>query len=138
MCLSVVYKGKQKKEFLAKLPDVVTAWGVVSKGGREYVSICNNFRFVAGINEAEQVEVEIETDSIKYTSGFHRLLSRKEAEECFGKLYSSEEIHSCEILKEDIIACGEQASFVTATKQGSHPVIVAKRAKFPKYFGKGD
>lgn len=130
MCLSEVYRGKKKKDFLATLPDVITVWKVARKGGR------NNYkplyhgknRYVAGANKASSKKIEYYNSDGGYwgwyQGGFHFWQSKSFA--------VSENSHPtikaipCKINKADITSVGEQWNGIC---------IVARKATFPKYCG---
>lgn len=123
MCLSVIYKGKQKAEALAKLPDVVTGYSMTMKYKERYYPVCQqmNTPFVAGRNEAIQCQVE-PIPNRYYQAGFHRYLSRRAA-----RLWVGDRIMSCKIHKKDITAIGEQQGALC---------VVAKQITCPQYCGK--
>jgi hypothetical protein len=127
MCLSVVYRGKQKKEALAKLPDSFYVWKVVCRAnGGGFVTDCElkplyggEVEFVANIiNRKHRYKDQ------RYCGGGHFWMTRGAAE--LSQL-GDEKIVRCRAKKKDVTSIGRQEGY---------RVIVLKKATFPKWVGK--
>lgn len=138
MCLSVIYKGKQEKEALAKLPDVMTGWATVRKeGGKYYPYFSDVYSFAplhAGINKAQFAPAR--KKRISYQAGFHRLLRRKDALNygLCSPWNSATVVRACKVKKKDIIAIGTSESM--NSERENYLCVVAKQITCPKYCGK--
>ncbi len=131
MCLQIVMKGKEKKDFLAKLPDMITVWKVVTKWGKgDYVTDCKSFSLHAG-------EVKFPQNTINksnwrmfqgpiYKGGGHFFLIRQAARDWSG-WHFQDRVVKCQIKKEWINNIGTQ---------DSKKVVVVSRAIFPAFLGK--
>jgi len=122
MCLTNVYRGKEKKEFLDKLPDEIVVWKVVAKYKDRYSTDCRRFPLHSGRMDFKQNIIK--TDDITYRGGGHFFLHRADAE-MWGYGFANR-IVRCKIKKEWINTVGTQDDAV---------VLVAKRAVFPEYIG---
>ncbi len=125
MCLSTVYRGKQKKDFLAKLPAVITVWKVAVTNGDAYWPEFYRWThgdYCTGVNIF--VTDRICADDGYYKGGCHFFLSRSTAERW--KDYGQTRI-KCSVFKKDITAVGAQNDRAVC--------IVARKATFPKYCG---
>lgn len=130
MCLSVIYKGEQKKKALAKLPDVVTGWAItitIDKKCYPFYSFLNggSTPLHAGINKAIHAP-ERKTRIEGYSVGFHRLLKRQDIFRS-GMAFCPRPVMTCKIHKKDITAIGEYEHCLC---------IVAKEITCPKCCGK--
>ena len=129
MCLDVVFRGQEKKDELAKLPDVVTVWKVVYKlDKRDYRTDCMFFPLHAG--EVKFIQNVINTYNYnynlpKYRGGGHFFLSRSVAYSLRWD-ESIEKVVKCRVKKEWINNIGLQSGA---------KIVVVKRAIFPAYFG---
>lgn len=132
MCLTTVLRGKEKKVALAKLKDTVVVWKVLLKPGKDYYGSrvdCyqtdqQKFPVFAGVIKFKQIVIAIYSSS--YRGGGHFWLTKKGAKNWIG-WNSREKLIRCTIKKSDINAIGYQHNF---------PVVVVKKATFPKYVGK--
>ena len=140
MCLARVYRGKERKEALAKLKDVITVWKVLLPPDEEmdyYYTDCRSWPVYAGEVKFKQNVINKDGSFAwgpKYRGGGHFWLTREAAIEwkemdCYMSGNKDTEIYKhvrCTVRKEDINAIGEQ---------GGHVVVVVKKATFPKYVG---
>lgn len=118
MCLSHVYKGKEKKEALAKLPEMVKCWKVVRRLREQYwPPIFDSQPYRAGWNVTKPRRCHL-----RYKVAFHAFLNKKEAENWANKGFGQKVIQS-KTEKKDIVAIGEQNNRLT---------IVTKRIWIPK------
>ena len=119
MCLDHVYKGKEKKEALAKLPEMVKCWKVVGRLRRKqyWPPIYCSQPYRAGWNVTLPI-----THYLRYSVAFHAFLNKKEAETWANKGLGQKVIQS-KTEKKDIVAIGEQGCRLT---------IVTKRIWIPK------
>ena len=122
MCLNIVYRRKQKKEALAKLPDMITCWKVVQKQGNQHGS-----RFVPEMYKRSSLFLtgwNVVEPYMSYNSGyrvaFHAFQTKKGAEDWKGYY---KHIVKCKTRKKDIVAIGEQRG---------HLCLVTKRIWIPK------
>ena len=117
MCLTIIYRGKQKKEALTKLPESGYYWKTVKQRlDGNYAPICNNLPlmkpFKVGWNITKSKYIRA-----GYRIAFHLHRTKKDAMEWKG------EYIRCIIKKKDIVAIG---------KQWGNLVIVTKRFWMPK------
>lgn len=121
MCLHTVFRGKAKKDELAKLPDTIDCWKVALKRGNQfgskYISEYRNYIYTIGWNKTKPIFIR----SFGYKIGFHAFLTKKAAHHWSRGKYQS--IVKCKIEKKDIVAVG---------KQLGHLCIVTKRIWIPK------
>lgn len=122
MCLGYVYKGKKKKDALAKLPEMVKCWKVVGRfrfNDKQYYSppIFDNKHYMVGWNE-----VRPKYYRVGYRVAFHAFLKKKQAENWANAGLGQKVIQS-KTEKKDIVAIGEQGCRLT---------IVTKRIWIPK------
>lgn len=137
MCLEQVMRGKEKEEFLEKLPDKITVWknvlkwavwkDILEKYPGKYTTDCRRFPLHAG-------EVKFKQNIIKiyarrgYRGGGHFWLTRKGARSWRSrKSWNRERIIKCVIKKEWINSIGTQDGY-----KG----LVVKKAIFPDFIGK--
>lgn len=134
MCLSHVFRGKKKREELAKLPDTITCWKIVHRQGNQHGSryfpeyrsrYFPEYRhgsscFLAGWNKTKPF--------MKYSCGymiaFHAFRTKKAAKEWMGRFLSNLYVVKCKTRKKDIVAIGEQYD--------NNLCIVTKRIWIPK------
>ncbi len=125
MCLSIVFRGKEKKAALAKLSDKITVWKILAKPYKLHPNYRTELRGVlvcAG-------EVKFKQNMIRpgrpnnYRGGGHFWLKRNKR---WGVNWDCKLVQ-CTIKKSDINTIGIQ---------NGHPVVVVKKATFPKYIGK--
>ena len=132
MCLDTVLRGKEKKVALAELPDTITVWKVLLKPGwnekekGNYVTDWLLFPVYAGEIKFTQSHLKGFVDCLSYRGGGHFWLTKKGAEDWMGLRNSTEKIARCTVKKPNINAIGFQSDF---------PVVVVKKATFPKYIG---
>ena len=119
MCLGYVYKGKEKKDALAKLPEMVKCWKVVRHLRFDQYSppVFDSKSYVAGWNE-----VRPKYYHIGYRVAFHAFLKKKQAENWANGGLGQKVVQS-KTEKKDIVAIGEQCCRLT---------IVTKRIWIPK------
>lgn len=124
MCLGLVYRGKKKKEVLAKLPEMVTCWKIVQRRGNQHGSkfvpewYAGNSLFLAGWNTTKPFLGY----QYKYEIAFHAFRTKKAAEKWRGD-YKHTYLVKCKTRKRDIVAIG---------KQRDNLCIVTKRIWIPK------
>ena len=121
MCLSLVYKGKEKANELAKLPNMITCWKTVLRQGNQYGSIyysCyRSWKYSIGLNKTKPFW----NIYPQYKIAFHAFLTKRDAQKYKSDRYES--IVKCRTEKKDIVAIGKQAGKL---------VIVTKRIWIPK------
>lgn len=110
MCLDIVYRGKQKKEALAKLPENGVYWKVCKEGKVNYLSEFSHglpdrrASFSAGWNKTEPFYPK---GSSGYKIAFHAFRCKRDA-----KLWAGSSfwlcLVRCKVKKEDIVAIGQQ------------------------------
>ncbi len=139
MCLSEVYRGKKKKDFLAALPDEITVWKVVRKGVHGYFPVfyCSRGYFQpkksayhSGLNKFNQRGIRCWGGRYRtYRGGCHLWRTKSGADNWRKRSYGSRNvIIRCKIKKEDITSVGKQSTMPEVC-------IVARKATFPKYCG---
>ena len=133
MCLDTVLRRKEKKVALVKLPDTITVWKVLLKPGWDkgenntcYVTDWFLFPVYAGEIKFTQLHLKGFVDCLSYRGGGHFWLTKKGAEDWMGSHKNTEKIARCTVKKSNINAIGSQNDF---------PVVVVKKATFPKYIG---
>ena len=108
MCLDTVYRGKQKKEALAKLPDSGYYWKVVRPFDGKYYPLVkhlpNNNPFRLGWNRTKSRWV-----GIGYKTGFHLYKTKEGARGWAGVIIR------CKVEKRNIIAIGDQEGLCIVT-----------------------
>ncbi len=133
MCLEIVLKGKEKKAALAELKDTIVVWKVLNKpfpeGGCDYYTTdCQNFHVYAGEVVFKQNTIGGTWGEPKYRGGGHFWLTKAgvlDWDDC-DDYEGGCEIVRCIIKKSDINTIGVQR----------YPVVVVKKATFPKHIGK--
>lgn len=126
MCLSVIFRNKQKKEYLAKMPDEVIVWKVVHKRvDGSYITDCKHFPLHAGEVRFTQNIIH-RVRSSNYRGGGHFFKTRKAAK-VWGQ-FAADRVIRCTTKKVWINTVG--------TQRGA-TVLVVKRAIFPDYISKG-
>ena len=103
MCLSTVYRGKEKEEALARLPVSGYYWKVVTVAGGKYHPLCNN----------EEIPYKIGWNTTKRTYGAEKYavayhLFRHEADAEYWLDFTWERLIRCKVEKKDIIHIGIQ------------------------------
>ena len=100
MCLNYVYKGKEKKEALAKLPEMVKCWKVVRRfhgDGKQYwPPIFNSQPYRAGWNVTKP-----RNWGLRYRVAFHAFLNKKDAKK-WANLGSAQTVIQSKTAKTDI------------------------------------
>lgn len=106
MCLDVVYRGKQKKEALAKLPESGYYYKVVTVDDGKYYPICKNsgIAYKAGENITKRVY-----GTEDYAKAYHLFKSWHTAEKWFDHV-SYEKLIKYKVDKKDIIHIGKQSN----------------------------
>ena len=108
MCLSTVYRGKEKKEALAKLPESGYYWKCVTSRGWGYIAPCYGTRYKSGWNYVEAKRGGQE----EYPVAFH--LFRTKAGLIAWLRWvgrdKKDKIVRCKVEKKDIVAIGKQSS----------------------------
>lgn len=123
MCLDIVYKGKQKKEALVKLPESGYYWKTVNQHGKvkgRYYPICFS------LPECQPFKLGWNTTKPKYIGrgyriAFHLHKTKKAAKTWIGTTVR------CIIKKKDIVAIGTQY-----LGGENHLTIVTKKFWIPK------
>ena len=124
MCLSTVFRGKEKKAYLAKLPDEITVWKVVYKHiSGLYTTDYKHFPLHSGKVKFKQNIIYRGLYSNNYRGGGHFFKTRAAARRWQS---SYERVIKCTIKKEWINTVGVQ---------DGHVVLVVKRAMFPEFIG---
>lgn len=101
MCLDVVYRGKQKKEALAKLPESGYYWKSVTLWDEEYwPPIWDNKPYKSGWNTTKK-----KYGYERYACAYHMFRYKDEAKQ-YGS-YTDETVR-CKVDKKDIINIGTQ------------------------------
>jgi hypothetical protein len=115
MCLSVVYRGKRKKEALAKLPESGYYWkAVLLNETNQYTPTVYQHRcvFIAGWNLTNPVAADVDCGCTTYKAAFHLFRTKEAAKKWvdnYGWIYRSNIRYiRCKIEKKDIINIGEQ------------------------------
>lgn len=118
MCLEIIYKGKDKKKALAKLPESGYYYKRVFFDRGHYWPLLQRLAcdrpFKIGWNQTKPHYV-----AAGYNAAFHLHRTRKDAE-----LWSSGQTIRCIVEKKDIVAIGIQC--------GKYLTIVTKRIWIPK------
>ena len=123
MCLSTVYTGEKKKKALAKLPKSGYYWKSVKSEGDGYQAIIVGVPFTRGWNVTRMM-----FHSWRYTIAYHLFRNKSDA-----LSYASEHSEAairCKVEKKDIIAIGEQVSYLLPS---AALCIVTTRFWCPKY-----
>ena len=124
MCLSVVYRGKKKKEALAALSDSFYCWKVAAvydRPKRYYSAPIWRARYPVGWGQTKPSYA-----GCGYQIAWHFFLKKSDA--VWFRRDHDEEIIRCKVKKRDVVAIGEQT---WNCKKLS--VIVAEWAWFPRY-----
>ena len=127
MCLNIVYRGKQKKEALAKLPESGYYWKAVrvNTKGRYTPLFWNKHKsFRTGSNKTKGCYCGVE-----YKVAFHLFPNHKEAKVFAGVSYV---IIRCKVKKEDIVALGKQNFYPYTSDVRQLLTIVTTRFWCPK------
>ena len=103
MCLDTVYRGKQKREALAKLPDSGYYWKCVYIADDSYEPIIMPGYFKNGWNKTKGCY-----NRTGYKLAFH-LHRTKEAAESWRGFRLSRKVVRCKVEKKDIIHIGKQS-----------------------------
>lgn len=123
MCLERVYRGKEKEEALAQLPESGYYWKTVRKRDGKYYPICfslpNCEPFKKGWNKTPKKYI-----GRGYNVAFHLHRTKKVAQEWIGTTVR------CIIKKKDIVAIGEQ--YISGYLNSFSLTIVTKRIWIPK------
>lgn len=123
MCLDIVYRGKQKKEALAKLPESGYYWKRLKRYINHYYPLIKKLPgdkpFRKGWNHTKKKYV-----GVSYAVAFHLHRHRRGAQSWPSGAWSSDEIVRCKVDKKDIISIGEQCGDIT---------IVTTRFWCPKF-----
>ena len=128
MCLDTVIRGKEKKAFLATLPDEIVVWKVVVLTNTGYETDCRYVPLHSGEMKFKQNVIHIRFCSL-YRGGGHFWLHKKDAEGWRDIGGFDDRVVKCRIKKEWINTIGLQCGIM---------VLVVKKAVFPKYIGKGE
>ena len=112
MCLEIVYRGKQKKEALAKLPESGYYWKSVRYDGVEYSPGIRRHKpaFVAGWNETRGCYL-----GEGYNIAFHLYKNKREADWWTRHDVNGRRTIRCKVNKKDIVAIGEQHGLCIVT-----------------------
>jgi hypothetical protein len=122
-----VYRGKKKKEFLAKLPEKVVVWKVMEKlDGRYYPPFYANRAYQAGKNTTKAI-----CANAGYKVAYHSFRQKHAAE--LWNNWPRHKVVRCIVPKKSITAVGTQW---IGPVTGSVPVIVSTEIICPKYVGK--
>ena len=123
MCLDMIFRGKEKKEFLAKLPDEITVWKVVYKcSNGSYVTDCLRLPLHSGEVKFKQNLIR-QSHARRYRGGGHFFKTRAAARQWE---LNCDRVIKCTIKKEWINTIGMQDKRV---------VLVVSRAIFPEFIG---
>lgn len=120
MCLSTVFNSKQKKAFLAKLPNKITVWKVVTQSQDGYETDCQQFPIHAGVVRFVQNIIH-RIYGRNYRGGGHFFKTRTGARDWRASCAGGHVIR-CVIKKEWINTVGMQCAYT---------VLVVKKAIFP-------
>ncbi|KKM72808.1 hypothetical protein LCGC14_1416800 [marine sediment metagenome] len=126
MCLSTVFRGKKKKEALAKLKDTIIVWKILHapRASRSYyVTEIKGVHVYAGKNKFRQNIIIKHFGRSNYRGGSHFWMKKNG----HWDILWGNKLVRCTIKKSDINAIGTQ---------NGHFVVVVKKAIFPKYIGK--
>ena len=122
MCLSIVYKGKEKKEALAKFPETGYYWKVVTFiDGKYYPSVYKYSEPFKTLNVKKKPLYR----GMGYNLAFHIFRYKKDAIAWRGWL--DDRVVRCKVKKQDIVAIGTQRIFGMQKL-----VIVTKRFWCPR------
>ena len=123
MCLSTVYRGKQKREALAKLPESGYYWKCVyQKNGKYWPIFYDDKPLKAGVNIAKARNYS----GIGYKPAFHLFLSKDRASTYYGLSTKQAVVIRCKAKKKDIVAIGEQRGLCIVTTRFWCPKPKAK------------
>lgn len=129
MCLDVVYRGKDKKEALAKLPDEFPVWKVLwrTENGQWVTDTCRAF-CRAGEQQADFLGMSKSAypEDPRYRCGWHAFLRRKGAVGWMDGVTGAGHIVRCMAKKKHIRTIGIQTG---------HVVVVLSHITFPKKCG---
>jgi hypothetical protein len=134
MCLDVVYRGKQKKEALAKLPDEFPVWKVLKMWlgelvtGDRYTPVDSGELKAPYLGELDCGELDCEPNG-SYLAGWHAFT---DAESASTYRMGSEEVVQCAAKKCHVREIGGQ--YVRSSALGQ--VVVLSHITFPKKCGK--
>jgi hypothetical protein len=123
MCLSVVYRGREKKEALAKLPERFYVWKVMRKIRNGFQAPHQYIRYHGGKLKFKTNMIH-RFGSMAYRGGGHFWRNRKRADRSAENLGGV--LARCYAKKSDITSIGTQSG---------NTVIVLKKATFPKWVG---
>ena len=126
MCLHRVFKGKEKEEALAKLPESGYFYKTVQMRDGSFHSIFHGTRFEAGMNHTDGLYLS----GIEYRAAFHIFRHKKDAKTfACGREY----IVRCKLKKEHIVAVGIQRRFISSRQEHENLLtIVATDIWMPK------
>lgn len=111
MCLSTVYRGKEKRKALAKLPESGYYWKYAGIRYGKYYPIFGKGDYESGWNKTKLRKLYME-----YATGFHLYRNKKDAENWRREhLYNYRVIIRCKVEKKDIKTIGEQAGLCIVT-----------------------
>lgn len=138
MCLSVVYRGKQKKEALAKLPDRMYCWKVMDEKFCSLWMQSGLLQYTVGeqvfpantISGGKRLGYELPN----YKGGGHFFRHRADAEEYKRWVVSYQLNPQIQIIR-TIINKTDITNLGTDSNMNSGLTIVARKAIFPKYVG---
>jgi len=112
--LNAVFRGKEKKEALAKLPESGYYWKVVTAEGGKYYPFCirhTHGAFKVGWNTTKRGR-----NCGKYTYAYHLCRDKSAAEMWLSpKEYKDDIVIRCKVKKKDIIHIGEQDGLCIVT-----------------------
>ena len=126
MCLHTILRGREKKEALAKLEDTITVWKVVNRPyayGDGWTTDHMGYPIHAGEVTFNQNIIHPDSSN-KYRGGGHFWLTKAGA--FTWGVVGREKLVRCTVKKTDINTIGSQCGI---------PVVVVKKATFPKYLG---
>lgn len=116
MCLSRVFRGKEKRETLAKLPVSGYYWKIVSfKDNKYWPEFYSHYPFAVGLNVTQGCSYHRIPE---YNAAYHAFRTKKSAEKWRGSC-KWVKIVRCIIKKKDLTAIGSQSDFglcVVATR----------------------
>lgn len=127
MCLERVYRGKEKKAILDKIPDKFYAYkNVLQVGYSKYQTSYQRHRLYAGLNKFKCNRIFSEFGDL-YVGGSHLLIKKPKQGDQWFLSVSGERTVRVKVKKSWI---------KTAGKQWGATVITVNQAIFPKYFGR--
>jgi hypothetical protein len=129
MCLETIFRGKEKKEMLAKLKDTIIVWKALKKPDKKrpfYQTDCRHVRVYAGENKFKQ-PIICHHRSGTYRGGGHFWLTREAARNWCNNMPRKEAVVRCTIKKEWINSMGRQNKYVC---------VVVKKVVFPARVGR--